>query len=99
MQRWLEQRRRRPFLSEPARGLLVSRADWILVAAGVVVLLWLIGDINVNATVTELAPTVTQGGHLIPQKDEPPSPKDSKGGPSDGPGITYGVYTTPTFVD
>ena len=76
----------------------MSRADWILVAAGVVVLLWLIGDINVNATVTELAPTVIQGGNVIPQRDTA-SPKDSKGGPSDGPGITYGVYTTPTFVD
>jgi len=61
----------------------VSRSQWILLGLGVAVLLWLVSDINVNATITEGMPTVTQSGKPIPQ---------------DGFGITYGSFATPTNV-
>lgn len=35
---------------------------WMLWAAGVVVLLWLVSDVNVNATITTEEPTITYKG-------------------------------------
>lgn len=40
----------------------MSRSTWIMVGLGVVVLIWLLADINVNASITEGVPTLTYPG-------------------------------------